>query len=103
MKSWMIPGNVHSGSQTYPGLHPKQCGQQGKEEDSALYSAPHLEYCNLWDQVHRRPRKVIRGTEHISSKKKAERVGAVQPEEEKALGRLFSSLPVFKVGQKERW
>lgn len=36
------------------------------------------------------------------SEKKAERVGVVQPEEEKALGRLFSSLSALKVGQKKK-
>jgi len=34
---------------------------------------------------------------------KAERVGVVQPGEEKALGRTYCSLPVLKGGLKERW
>jgi len=77
-----------------------------------LYSAlvrPHLEYCvPLWspqpkkdmellEQVQRRATKMIRGLEHLSYKERL-RAGVVQPGEEKAAGRPYSSFSVLKGG-----
>ncbi|KAK4828981.1 hypothetical protein QYF61_001637 [Mycteria americana] len=77
-----------------------------------LYSTlvrPHLEYCvQLWSPQHkkdmellewvqRRATKMIQGLEHLSYEDKL-RVGVVQPGEEKAVGRPYSSLPVLKGG-----
>ena len=41
---------------------------------------------------------MVRGLEDLSHERQAERVGVVQPGEEKALGRPYSSLPVPKQG-----
>jgi len=72
---------------------------------SSALVRPHLEYCTqLWSPQHskdmhllewvkRRATKVIRGMERLSHEKKL-RVGAVQPGEEAALGRPYSSVPV---------
>jgi len=74
-----------------------------------LYSTlvrPHLEYCvQLWNLQHkkdmellewvqRKATKMIQGLENLCCEGKAERVGAIQPGEEKAAGRPYSSLPV---------
>ena len=82
-----------------------------------LYSAllrPHLEYCvQLWgpqrkkdmdllERVQRRATKMIRGLEHLSYEDRL-KVGVVQPGEEKAPGRPYSSLPVPKGGLQESW
>ncbi|KAK4827700.1 LOW QUALITY PROTEIN: hypothetical protein QYF61_020978 [Mycteria americana] len=47
----------------------------------------------LLERVQRRAMKMIRGLEHLSLQGQAERVGVVQPGEEKAAGRPYSSLP----------
>ena len=72
---------------------------------SALVS-PHLQYCiHFWspqqkkdmeqlEQVQRRTMKMTGGLDHLPSRGQAERAGALQPGEEKALGRPYSGLPV---------
>ena len=104
-------------SQLYPGPHQKQCGQQVEGGDSAplLRSGETLPgvLCPALEPPaqHRHgpvgagPEEAtekIRGLEHLSSDKRR-RVGAVQPGEEKAPGRPYSSLPVPEMGLQESW
>jgi len=76
---------------------------------------PHLEACvQLWSSQHwkdmdllgwvqrRRDTKMIRSMEHFSHEEML-RVGAVQPGEEKALGRPYSSFPVPEGVLQESW
>ena len=84
-------------SQSYPGLHPEQHGQQGEGGDPApLLCAlrPHLEHCvqmgspqyrrdmELLECVQRRIIKMVPGMGHLSCKDRLREVG--QPGEEKA-------------------
>jgi len=69
--------------------HPESCVQ--------LWSPQHREDIELLEQDQRRATKIIRGMEHLSTGK-VERVGAVQPGEEKAVGRSYCSLSVLKGG-----
>lgn len=70
---------------------------------------PHLKCCaqlwghqhkdvNLLEQVQRKVIKIIKGLEHLS----LERVGTVQPREEKTLGKPYSKLAGHKGGLQER-
>jgi len=94
----------------------RSVARRSREVILSLYSAllrPHLESgVQLWsprrkknmdllERVQRRATKMIRGMEHLSCEKKAERVGAVQPGEEKAAGRPYCSLPVAEGGLQE--
>ena len=62
-----------------------------------LWSPQHRKDVDLLEQDQRRATKIIRGMEHLSTGK-VERVGAVQPGEEKAVGRSYCSLSVLKGG-----
>ncbi|KAK4827903.1 hypothetical protein QYF61_022326 [Mycteria americana] len=62
-----------------------------------LWSPQHRKDMDLLERVQRRATKMIRGLEHLSYEK-AERVGVVQPGEEKPLGRPYCSLSVLKGG-----
>ncbi|KAK4831240.1 hypothetical protein QYF61_016472, partial [Mycteria americana] len=57
---------------------------------------------DLLERVQRRATKMIRRLEHLSYEDRL-RVGVVQPGEEKALGRPYSSLPVSEGGLQEIW
>ena len=98
--------------QPSPGLHPQQRGQQVKGGDSAplLHSGetppgvlcPALEPSaqDRHGPVGAGPEEataMVRGLEPLSYEERL-RVGAVQPGEEKAPGRPYSSLPVLKGG-----
>ena len=76
---------------------------------------PYLEYCiQFWDlqhekdiklleQVQRKATMMIRGLEHLPYRE-AQRAGAFQPGEEKALGGAYSSVPICpKRGLQESW
>jgi len=56
----------------------------------------------LLDWVQRRTTNMVRGLEHLSYEERL-RVVAVQPGEEKALGRPYSSLPVPEGALQESW
>ena len=110
-----ISSNVPSQpeSQSYPGLHQKKCDQQGEGGDPALLHCavrPHLEYCiRMMSPQHRRDVDLLecvqrgatelmeQGMEHLRCEDRL-RAGAVQPAEEKALGRSESGLSVCKGG-----
>jgi len=104
--------------QWYPGLHQKQHGQQVEGRDSAplLHSGeitPGVLHTALEPSTHERHGPVEVGPEEATKNNlragtpllqgKAERVGAVPPGEEKAVGRPYSSVPVRKGGLQESW
>jgi len=104
--------------QPHPGLHEEKRGQQVKGGDCALLlcsavTQPGVLCPALEPPVQETPRPVGVGPEegHRNDERagtpllwgKAETVGAVQPGEEKALGWLYSSLPVPKGGLQESW
>ncbi|KAJ7407245.1 hypothetical protein BTVI_63828 [Pitangus sulphuratus] len=74
---------------------------------------PHLEYCvQLWGSQHRKDTdllewvqtkatKMMRGLDHHSYENRLRETGTVQPEEEKAVGRPYCSLPVIKGAYKK--
>jgi len=103
--------------QSYSGLHQKKCGQQVEGGDSAplLCSAEtlagvlcpalepqHNKYMELLERVQKRTTKMIRGMEHLSYEERLRELRAVQPGEEKALERPYSSLPVPEGGLQRR-
>jgi len=103
--------------QPHSGLHPKQRGQQVEREDSnpllrsseTPLGALHPALEPLAQESHgpvgvgpEEATKIIRGLEHLCCEERL-RVGAVQPAEEKALERLYNSLPVPEVGLQESW
>ena len=57
-----------------------------------LWSPQHRKDMDLLEQVQRRAKEMIRGLEHLSY----ERIGVVQPAEEKVLGRPYCGLLVLK-------
>lgn len=68
-KTWHdLAMSTHSPGQMCPGLHPKYCGQQGRDHKDDQRGGVTL----LWRQ--------------------AEKIGIVLPEEEKALGRNYHSI-----------
>ena len=97
-------------SRPYFGLHQKQCGQQGEGWDLPLCAVrPHLEYCvqmgspqyrgdvDLLESVQGRATEMLQQMEH-QTVRQAERAGAAQPGEEKALGRPESGLSISEEG-----
>ena len=99
------------GSQPYPGLHQKQCGQQVKRGDPApLFCAgkasPGVLHPDVESSVQERhgsvgahPKKGRKSDPHNGTPllwKQAERAGAVQPGQEKASGRSENGLSVSK-------
>jgi len=92
-------------SQLYPGLHPQQRGQQGEEGNSAPLlrsgeTPPGVLRPALEPSAKDRHGPVGAGPEegHRNDEREAERVGAVQPGKEKAVGRPYCSLPVPEGG-----
>ena len=86
----------------YPGLHQKKRGQHVKGGDSTPESSAQERHGPVGEgpeEGHKNDQRVR--TPHLWGK--AERVGAVQPGEEKAPGRLSSSLPVPEGGLQESW
>ena len=95
--------------QPYPGLHPQQHGHQGEGGDSAPLlrsgeTLPRSPASKLWSPQHRRAMDLLEGARggHSNDPRagtpllwwKAERVGAVQPGQEKAPGRPYCGLSV---------
>ena len=84
-------------SQTCAGLHPEQCGQQGREGILPLCSAetppavlhPALGSqhgkMEMLEQVQRRDSRLIRGLELLFCQYESERTGSGQPAKEEAL------------------
>jgi len=87
-------------SQPYPGVHPKQRGQQSERVILPICSVlvrPHLEYCiqiwspqyrrdmDLLERIQRKATKMTHGMEHLSYEDKLRELGVVQPGEEKAV------------------
>ncbi len=77
-------------SQSYPGLHQKECGQQVEGGDPAplLWAVrPHLEYCtqmwspryridvDLFECIQRRATKMVHRMEHLSYKDRLRELG----------------------------
>ena len=102
--------------QPYPGLHREKHGQQFKGADSAPLlccgkTPPGVLHSSLEPSAQKRPvgagpeeglkTDQRAGTPLIGGK--ADRVGVVQPGEEKALRRHYSSLSVSEGGLQESW
>jgi len=64
-------------------LHLESCVQ--------LWSPQHKQDMELLERVQKKDTKMLKGLEHLSCEERL-RVGAVQPGEEKAAGRPYSSL-----------
>jgi len=102
--------------QPYPGLHQKQCGQQVKGGDSAALlcskeTPPRVLHPALEPSAQEGHGPVGVGLEEGHKNDQgagallqgqAERVGGVQPGEEKAVGRPYCGLSVIKGGLQER-
>ena len=103
--------------QLYPGLHQKKCFQQVEGGDSAILlrsgeTPPGVLHPALEPSTNEGCGAVRAGPEegHKNDQRagahllrgKAERVGVVQPGEEKAAGRPYCSLPVPEWGLQER-
>ncbi|KAK4826539.1 hypothetical protein QYF61_010059 [Mycteria americana] len=118
--SGFLPSWIREGLYANPilGCLKRSVASRLREVILPLYSAlvrPHLQYCiQLWgpqhkkdmdllERVQRRAMKMIRELEHLSYEDRLERVGVVQPGEEKALGTPCCSLPVPEGGLQESW
>jgi len=99
--------------QPYPGLHPKQRGQWFKGRDSVpllhsgetppgfLHPALELSAQGRHGAVGVGPEEATKMIKRAGApllRGRAERVGAVQPGEKKAAGRLYGSISVVKRG-----
>ena len=95
----------------------RSMSSRSREVILPLYSAlmrPHLDHCvqfwghqhkkeiKLLEWVQRRATKIIRGLKHLPYEDR-QRAGALQPQEEKALGGPYSGLPVPEGGLQESW
>lgn len=89
-------------SQPYPGLHPKQCASRAGRGSAPLLCAvrPHLEHCVMGSAHCRRDTELLEEGHKNDPRDGAPpckdrlRAGAVQPGEEKAVGRAEGSLSI---------